>query len=263
MRTTRTRSFPYENDEFDIRVGSFDDDGRNDDDDKNGLDDIKEGIGPNDDTLKGGEGLDALYGEGGDDHIYGGGGTDWLFGNNDQDDLFGEDGSDQLYGGDGNDFLDGGEESDWLDGGTGTDILVGGPDGDWLTGGSGYDTFLFNVAGNWYNPDSPSFNPDTILDYSSTDDQIVLEGSELVAVPGRYVEDTIAYGAGYDAAEMHAMSLLDGDKTYAFVTDGVDGYLFIEPWTSLPAIETVGIILEGLTSTSDFEWYNVMSVSSY
>jgi len=131
MRTIRDRPVPYENDEFDIRVGTFDDDGRNDDDDKN--DDIKEGIGPNDDTLKGGEGVDALYGEGGDDHIYGGGGTDWLFGNNDQDDLFGEDGSDQLYGGDGNDFLDGGEESDWLDGGTGTDILVGGPDGDWLT----------------------------------------------------------------------------------------------------------------------------------
>ena len=75
--------------------------------------------------------------------------------------------------------------------------------------------------------------------------------------------DTIAYGAGYDAAEMDATSLLDGDKTYAFVTDGVDGYLFIEPWTSLPAIETVGIILEGLTSTSDFVWYDVMSNISY
>src|SRR4029077_1831628 len=97
---------------------------------------------------------------------------------------------------------------------------------------------FFNVAGNWYNPDSPSFNPDTILDYSSTDDQIALEGSELEPVLANYVEDTIAYGAGYDAAEMHAMSLLDGDKTYAFVTDGVDGYLFIEPWTWLPEIET-------------------------
>ena len=42
MRTTRTRSFPYENDEFDIRVGTFDDDGRNDDDDTNdGRDDMK------------------------------------------------------------------------------------------------------------------------------------------------------------------------------------------------------------------------------
>ena len=44
MRTTRNRSFPYENDEFDIRVGTFDDDGRNDDDDRDyGFDDIKEG----------------------------------------------------------------------------------------------------------------------------------------------------------------------------------------------------------------------------
>ena len=86
MRTTRTRPGPYENDEFDIRVGTFDDDGRDYDDDTNyGFDDIKEGSdvlffnfqggddndqffgGPNDDTLKGGEGLDALYGEGGDD----------------------------------------------------------------------------------------------------------------------------------------------------------------------------------------------------
>ena len=136
-----TRSFPYENDEFDIRVGTFDDDGRDYDDDTNyGFDDIKEGspssprLGPNGDIIKGGEGLDALYGEGGDDHIYGGGGTDWLFGDDDQDELFGEDGDDQLYGGDGNDFLDGGEGSDWLDGGTGMDTLVGGPDGDWLTG---------------------------------------------------------------------------------------------------------------------------------
>jgi Ca2+-binding RTX toxin-like protein len=181
-----------------------------------------------------------------------------FFGDGDQDHLFGEDGCDQLYGGAGADFLDGGELSDLLDGGTGMDTLVGGPDGDWLTGGSGYDTFLF-IVGNWYNPDSPSFNPDTITDYSAADDQIALEGSELDPVLANYVEDTIGYGAGYDAAEMHAMSLLDGDKTYAFVTDKVDGYLFIEPWAGQwPAIETVGIKLAGLTSVSDFEWSEVI-----
>ena len=72
--------------------------------------------------------------------------------------------------------------------------------------------------------------------------------------------DPIGYGAGYDAAKMHAMSLLNGDKTYAFVTDKVDGYLFIEPWAGqLPAIETVGIKLVGLTSVSDFDWYDVIT----
>ena len=109
------------------------------------------------------------------------------------------------------------------------------------------------MAGNWYNPDSPLFNPDTILDFSSpADDQIVLEGSELDALPARYVEATIAYGAGYDAAKTLCGDLTnDNKKMYAFVTDGVDGYLFVEPCRGicqLPAIKTVGIILEGLTS---------------
>jgi len=215
--------------------------------------------GSNDDTIKGGNGFDRLYGENGDDRIYGGADTDWLFGGGDQDQLFGEDGCDQLYGGEGNDFLDGGELSDWLDGGTGWDVLVGGGDADWLTGGSGYDDFQF-VMGNWYNPDSPAFNPDTIMDYSTTEDHIVLLGSQLDPVLANYVEDTIGYGAGYDAAKMHAMSLLNGDKTYAFVTDKVDGYLFIEPWAGqFPAIETVGIKLVGLTSVSDFDWYDVIT----
>ena len=33
MRATRNRAFPYENDEFDILVGTRDEDGRSDDDD--------------------------------------------------------------------------------------------------------------------------------------------------------------------------------------------------------------------------------------
>jgi hypothetical protein len=107
--------------------------------------------------------------------------------------------------------------------------------------------------------DSPSFNPDTITDYSSADDQIQLEQSQLDPVAANYVEDKIGYEAGYDAANAHAMFLLDGDKTYAFVTDGVDGYLFMEPWTNIPAFGTVGIILEGLTAVSDFDWHDVMT----
>ena len=39
--------------------------------------------------------------------------------------------------------------------------------------------------------------------------------------------------------------------------DGLDGYLFIEPWGGIPGIETVGIILLGATS---LEWHDVMSV---
>ena len=274
---TRNVAFPYEKDEFDILLGTLDEDDRDADDSTtrefdraDGRDDVLhfnfqggDGNdeffgGPNGDIIKGGKGLDSLYGEDGNDYIYGGADTDWLFGDGGEDQLFGEDGSDQLYGGAGHDVLDGGELSDWLHGGTHDDILEGGTDADNLIGGSGSDNFLF-VVGNWYNPDSPSFNPDTIWDFNANDgDRIVLQGSDLLPGAAGYVEGTIDYGAGYDAALSHAMSLLDGDKTYAFVTDGVDGYLFMEPWSgAFPAIETVGIKLLGLTDVSDFQWWNV------
>jgi hypothetical protein len=83
------------------------------------------------------------------------------------------------------------------------------------------------------------------------------------------VEDTIGalhgVGAGYDAAKKHAESLLTGGKTYAFVTDQVDGYLFVD-WVQADgegvdggvyAGVEVGIILKGLTSISDFDSYNI------
>jgi Ca2+-binding RTX toxin-like protein len=276
-KITHNRAFPYDDRESDILLGTLGGDGGGDEDgatvdfdDKqdgsdvlsvhfNGTDGNDQFLGgPNDDTIKGGKGLDQLYGEGGDDWIYGGADRDWLFGGDGQDHLFGEDGCDDLYGDDGQDVLYGGELSDFLDGGAGNDILVGGADADWLTGGSGYDTFQFIIGKNWYNPDSPAFNPDMIMDYSTADDQIAVLQSELDPIQG-YVEGTIDYGAGYDAAKMHAMSLLEGDKMMAFVTDHVDGYLFIQPWEGdFPAIETVGIILKGLTAVSDFDWSDVV-----
>jgi Ca2+-binding RTX toxin-like protein len=280
-KITDSRAFPYDGRDIGILVGNRDEGdtvyGPSPDDtgdgyngpgnpqdssrDTQGGDDNDQIFGGRtDDTIKGDEGLDALYGGDGNDSLYGGADTDWLFGEGDQDQLYGEDGSDQLYGGAGHDHLYGGEESDWLDGGTGDDLLVGGADADWLTGGSGYDQFEFDIAGNWFNPDSPAFNPDMIMDFSATDDVIVLVGSELEPLPANYVEDTIDYGAGYDAAKTQAMSLLSGDKTYAFVTDQVDGYLFIEPLTEpYTAFETVGIVLKGQTSVSDFDWNNVLS----
>ena len=114
-KITHNRAFPHENDEFDILVGTFDEDDRGDEDDATyGFDEKKEGSdvlsvhfngtdgndqafgGPNDDTIKGGKGLDQLYGEGGDDWIYGGADRDWLFGGDNNDHLFGEGGLDDL-----------------------------------------------------------------------------------------------------------------------------------------------------------------------
>jgi hypothetical protein len=105
-----------------------------------------------------------------------------------------------------------------------------------------------------------SFNPDTIWDFNHNYDTIVLEGWNFFPSDSQYVEDTIDYGAGYDAAKLHAESLLNADvsKSYVFVTDEVDGYLFVDwfkpdgeisVWWGVEA----GIILKGLTSEFDFD----------
>ena len=286
-KTTHNRAFPYESDEFDILVGTFDEDdtvyGAGGDDTGDGGDGPgnsqdstrdKDGAtygfedandpsfngsnvlffniqggdgsdlffgGPNNDTIKGGKGIDTVYAGGGQDYIYGGEDIDWLFGEGGHDHLFGEGGG------------------DWLAGGEGDDVLQGGEGGDHLSGGSDSDTFVFTMQKGWIQ-ESPSSIPDTITDYSSADDQIILEQSQLDPVLANYVEATIYYDAGYEEAKELAMSLLEGDQTYAFVTDGVDGYLFMEPWAGefTSGMDTVGIILEGLTSISDFDSYDVM-----
>jgi len=195
-KITHNRAFPHENDEFDILVGTFDEDDRGDEDDgatygfyekndfyeKNEFSDVLffnfqggDGDdeffgGPNGDILKGGKGIDTLYGLDGDDRIYGGGDGDDLYGNYGNDDLFGEDGSDKLWGGYDNDDLFGGESIDYLIGGEGDDLLVGGEGGDHLTGGSGLDDFAFAWSDNtnsYDGHDSNVFNPDTIWDFTS------------------------------------------------------------------------------------------------
>ncbi len=102
------------------------------------------------DTLTGGEGNDTLDGDSGRDVIFGTGGDDLLIGGNSKD---------AILGGNGNDILDGGR---------GNDLLIGGMGDDVLTGGKGDDTFVFT---------SPGDGTDTILDFQSAVDTIVLYNS--------------------------------------------------------------------------------------
>jgi Ca2+-binding RTX toxin-like protein len=295
-KLTPNRAFPYENDEFDILVGTLDEDEPRDEDgttygfyEKNdffeendfsevlsfyfqGGDGVDEFFGgPNDDIIKGGKGIDTLYGFDGDDRIYGGGDGDYLWGNNDNDELFGEDGSDKLWGGANNDKLVGGEMTDWLNGGEDDDLLVGGAGADHLTGGSGLDYFAFGLneinSFEWH--DSNDFNPDTIWDFHGGDTIVLQGGWYSSASDLNYEEATIEHGAGYDVAKSHAESLLNTgggfgvEKSYVFVTDEVDGYLFVD-WfkpdgdgdvtDDIWAGVEVGIMLKGLTSESDFHW---------
>lgn len=84
-------------------------------------------------------------------------------------------GADHFTGGAGNDTLNGGGSNDTLTGGAGNDTLSGGTGNDKLTGGSGQDAFLFNTALNAVS------NVDTIFDFSSVSDKILLSHSVFAA----------------------------------------------------------------------------------
>ena len=125
------------------------------------------------DTLNGGSLNDLLEGNGGNDLLNGGTGNDTLNGGT---------GDDTINGDDGNDVIDGGAGSDTIDGGIGNDTITGGADGttgDVLTGGAGADDFRYvNVS------DSDGLIHDTITDFVTGVDQIVIEENVLVQAGG-------------------------------------------------------------------------------
>ncbi|MEJ2459800.1 MAG: Ig-like domain-containing protein [Novosphingobium sp.] len=102
---------------------------------------------------------------------HGGWRCDTLYGTAGEDKLFGGFGKDKLYGLDGHDELHGGFGSDLLDGGTGNDALYGGTGNDTMIGGEGHDTFHFGWLGGH----------DTVTDFNTSEDTIVLEDGEWIA----------------------------------------------------------------------------------
>jgi Ca2+-binding RTX toxin-like protein len=124
--------------------------------------------------LDGGDGNDAFYGNSGNDTLDGGTGKNFLSGagsadvlvaGSGDDILLGGQGDDQLSAGDGDNLMMGEADNDSLTGGAGADALLGGAGNDTLTGGGGRDAFLFT--------DNGAANADQILDYSSSDGDIV------------------------------------------------------------------------------------------
>ena len=86
-----------------------------------------------------------------------------------------DNGSLVVNGGSGANQLNGSVGADTLDGGVGNDTLVGNAGNDLLIGGSGSDQFLFNTA-------LGSSNVDTISDYSSADDVILLDDAMFAGI---------------------------------------------------------------------------------
>jgi Ca2+-binding RTX toxin-like protein len=104
-------------------------------------------------------GDDLLNGTPEPDHIQGLGGHDEILGREGDDVLDGGEGNDELFGGDGDDTSDGGEGNDQIDGRGGNDTLTGGP---------GRDLFFYYARVD--NGD------DTITDFNSADDTILIDG---------------------------------------------------------------------------------------
>lgn len=117
-------------------------------------------------TLNGGH--DIFYGNDYVDVIRSGTGNDDVYSYDGDDILFGDSGNDKLYGVFGDDDLYGGTGRDFLVGDFGSDYLSGGLDKDTLSGGAGKDYFVFDAK--------PSANNvDTIVDFKSSDDTIMLD----------------------------------------------------------------------------------------
>jgi Ca2+-binding RTX toxin-like protein len=207
------------------------------------------GSGP--DILDGGDGDDQLYGNGSGDTISGGAGLDWAEGGDGKDYIYGGDYIDYLFGDAGNDYLYGDAGNDVLDGGADHDVLTGGAGRDFMTGGPGLDTFKFEIPNGW--TDSKVSDPDHVQDFDAAWDWI---DTPTAGTPSNYVETMIAYDFGYDLAKSFGNYYISEGARYAFITDGVDGYLFGD-LNGNGTCET-GIVLKGLTSVDDFDYWAII-----
>jgi Ca2+-binding RTX toxin-like protein len=203
--------------------------------------------GSQDDFIRGNGGGDTIQGGSGHDTVYAGDGDDFISGGKDSDHLFGDDGNDTIWGEDGDDYLYGQN---------GNDILSGDAGQDELWGGAGRDEFQFNMQ------DSDPAKPDDITDFQpkgwwpGTAYDTIRDVSGPGGTASNYLGTSIGYGAGYDAAKNFAASNIGGAIRYVFVTDGVDGYFFSDSFGN-GTIDN-GIILDGLSSLSDFSYINIL-----
>lgn len=112
---------------------------------------------------------DTLVGDAGENHIIGLRGADSLSGEGGHDLIQGGDGDDVILGGGDRDALYGDAGADRIDGGDRNDVIFGGAGNDQLSGGAGQDRFHI-VRGD---------GVDTILDFETVRDLLVLDGVEV------------------------------------------------------------------------------------
>ena len=122
-----------------------------------------------------------VYGSNGADRLTGGAGNDVFFG----DDIMAHGGSDDtICGGDGNDHVRGLIGNDWLEGGAGNDTMDGFDGNDTLEGGPGNDTLWSGAGADDFRFVSTSDGTDTITDFGSGSDKVVIVAANFGLVAG-------------------------------------------------------------------------------
>ncbi len=154
--------------------------------------------GPQEDTLIGGDGIDAILAGDSNDLINGGAGADSIDGGGGNDSIFGGAGADTLNGGTGNDSLIGQGGPDVIESGSGDDQIVwdGASGGqDTASSSTGYDTLVVNgsVAMNTYVVGKDLTDRLTITETGTT--FVVASTINNVVINGNGGNDTITVAA--------------------------------------------------------------------
>jgi Ca2+-binding RTX toxin-like protein len=201
------------------------------------------------DLVTSGAGRDLIFGNGGDDTVVAGGGADTVLGGFGRDVLLGNQGEDVILGNQGDDALYGGYGSDTLVGGQGNDVLYGNEGDDVLYGNEGLNTFVFAPCDTDF--ESGQSTGDAIMDFVSGTSRIdFASGPDATATNFAATSTTSTSFAQIQAA---AQTLISGGVTYAFVADGVDGFLFTTGGTGTTITDAVKLAGAGAMTSLTYK----------
>ena len=187
-----------------------------------------------------------------------------LTGGDGDDALTGSALADIIDGGDGDDALVGAAGADEISGGDGDDVITGGTGVDSLTGGDGADEFVFLTAHGTQTSGDSAATADTITDFTSADDVIVLDAHDDVAgvsgTLGTAAGTNVQVAAGglviFAAADdtlAEKLIAVAADNTdvddleVVFFEDGGNTYIYGAGTDTTDAADDYLIVLEGVT----------------
>jgi autotransporter-associated beta strand protein len=187
------------------------------------------------DLITTGSGNDLILGNGGDDTAAAGNGADTVVGGYGRDVLLGNQSDDVLLGNQGDDTLFGGQGGDTVVGGMGNDVLYGNQGDDLLYGNEGLNTFVFAPGDTDFR--SNLGTGDAIADFATGRSRIDFGSGP--AGTAQTFKATATTATDFASIQAAAQALIDGGDTYAFVADGIDGFLFTTGGTGTAITDAV------------------------